>query len=98
MLAPEHVSAFGKEYVIGRLDLFESLNVCRIASPILPVIFANLLASIVDYMKRQEEEEAAGKADNGAERNVVAHDLRHAEQGRFQRCRAACYEGGRGAV
>lgn len=61
MLAPEHVSAFGKEYVIGRLDLFESLNVCRIASPILPVIFSNLLASIVDYLKRQEEEEAAGK-------------------------------------
>lgn len=44
-LAPERLTLEGAEYTIGRLDLFQSLNLTRLVSPLLPVLFNDVFSN-----------------------------------------------------
>lgn len=59
MLEPKKVSCGGFEYLIGRLDLFESMNLSRIAAPILPILFHEVLSKVaLEVMNSKDEKEA----------------------------------------
>ena len=50
------------EYCIGRLDLFDSLNVSRLAAPVLPVIFHEVLSKVaLEVLNSKPEEEATAE-------------------------------------
>lgn len=59
MLEPKKVTLNKVEYVIGRLDLFQSLNVSRLVSPILPIIFHETLSKIADAIIASRSETEA---------------------------------------
>lgn len=59
MLEPKKVSVGGIEYLIGRLDLFDSMNLSRIAAPILPILFHEVLSKVaLEVMNSKDEKDA----------------------------------------
>lgn len=70
MLEPLDVTVGGHRYKVGRLDLFDSLNVSRLAAPILPILFHEVLSKVAlevmnspdaDKASPEERIEAIGK-------------------------------------
>ena len=70
MLEPLDVTVGGHLYKVGRLDLFDSLNVSRLAAPILPILFHEVLSKVAlevmnspdaDKASPEERIEAIGK-------------------------------------
>lgn len=70
MLEPLDVTVGGHLYKVGRLDLFDSLNVSRLAAPILPILFHEVLSKVAlevmnspdaDKATPEERIEAIGK-------------------------------------
>lgn len=45
MLEPTKIKVGPHTYMLGRLDMFEALDVCRRAAPILPILFHEVLKS-----------------------------------------------------
>lgn len=62
-IEPTKVMVGGHEFSIGRLDLFEALNVSRLVSPILPVLFGNVLSKIVEAFEKSKDSEGATDED-----------------------------------
>ena len=59
MLEPKKVKVGGIEYMIGRLDLFEAMNLSRICAPILPTLFHEVLSRVaLAVLKSKPEGEA----------------------------------------
>jgi hypothetical protein len=58
-MEPKHVTINGSEYVIGRLDCFQALNVSRLASPVIPFLFSGVVKAFLELWKQQ-----AGKESN----------------------------------
>lgn len=59
LLEPKKVKVGGTEYMIGRLDLFEAMNLSRICAPILPVLFHEVLSRVaLAVLKSKPEGEA----------------------------------------
>lgn len=46
-IEPQKLTFNGHEYIIGRLDLFQSLNLTRLVSPFLPVLFNEVFKSVL---------------------------------------------------
>lgn len=59
----KHVTINGAEYSIGRLDLFQALDVCRLVSPMLPALFGGVLDGLVKI---------SDKAKDGDDSDVAA--------------------------
>ena len=59
MLEPKKVKVGGIEYMIGRLDLFEALNLSRICAPILPVLFHEVLSRVALAVLQSKKEDEA---------------------------------------
>lgn len=57
------ITLHSTEYQIGRLDLFQSLNVARLVAPILPVIFNDALGAIAQAIVASKEEGEASIED-----------------------------------
>ena len=58
MLEPRHITLNGTEYCIGRLDMFQALDVVRLAGPSLPVLFSSVIAGVMKMLHEQGEEPA----------------------------------------
>lgn len=59
MMEPTKFTVGGHEYLIGRLDLFQSLNLSRLTGPILPVIFHEVLSKVaLEVLNSKDEKEA----------------------------------------
>ena len=67
MLEPKKVTVGGIEYMIGRLDLFEAMNLSRICAPILPVLFHEVLSRVALAVLQSKDEEAATPEERIAE-------------------------------
>ena len=62
MLENEKVTIGGNEYSLGRLDLFDSLNVSRLAAPILPILFHEVLSKVaLEVLNSKPESEATAE-------------------------------------
>ena len=59
MLEPRKVKVGGVEYMIGRLDLFEAMNLSRICAPILPVLFHEVLSRVALAVLQSKKEDEA---------------------------------------
>ena len=59
MLEPKKVKVGGIEYMIGRLDLFEAMNLSRICAPILPVLFHEVLSRVALAVLQSKKEDEA---------------------------------------
>lgn len=59
MLEPKKVKVGGVEYMIGRLDLFEAMNLSRICAPILPVLFHEVLSRVALAVLQSKKEDEA---------------------------------------
>ena len=46
-IEPQNIVLNGHEYTIGRLDLFQSLNLTRLVSPFLPVLFNEVFKNVL---------------------------------------------------
>lgn len=46
-IEPQNIVLSGHEYIIGRLDLFQSLNLTRLVSPFLPVLFNEVFKNVL---------------------------------------------------
>lgn len=57
-LEPQNLVLGENEYIIGRLDMFQSLNLTRLAAPFLPVlfndVFKNVIKSLFESKKLKE--------------------------------------------
>nr|DAG77437.1 MAG TPA: tail assembly chaperone protein [Caudoviricetes sp.] len=53
---PKHVTINGSEYVIGRLDCFQALNVARLASPVIPYLFSGVIKAFLELWKEKGEQ------------------------------------------
>jgi hypothetical protein len=63
-MEPKHVTLNGSEYSIGRLNLFQALDVCRLVSPMLPALFGGVLDGLVkisETAKEGEEQDTAAQ-------------------------------------
>ena len=58
-LASETKVIEGREFRIGRLNVFDSLHVVRLISPLLPSIFGEVLQSVIQLMQSSKEEGSA---------------------------------------
>lgn len=67
MLEPKKVTVGGIEYMVGRLDLFEAMNLSRICAPILPVLFHEVLSRVALAVLQSKDEEAATPEERIAE-------------------------------
>lgn len=62
MLPTEEIKVGEHVYMIGRLDLFESLDVSRRAAPILPILFHEVLSKVaLEVLKSKDESEASAE-------------------------------------
>ena len=59
MLEPKKVELGGRVYLIGRLDLFDAMNVSRLVSPILPVLFHEVLSKVAFAVLQSKDEDEA---------------------------------------
>lgn len=59
MLEPKKVTVGGSEFMIGRLDLFEAMNLSRICAPILPVLFHEVLSRVALAVLQSKKEDEA---------------------------------------
>lgn len=56
MLEPTKISVGGHTYILGRLDMFEALDVCRRAAPVLPILFHEVLSKVaLEVLKSKDE-------------------------------------------
>lgn len=67
MLEPKKVTVGGIEYMIGRLDLFEAMNLSRICAPILPVLFHEVLSRVALAVLQSKKEDEATPEERIAE-------------------------------
>ena len=70
-LLPERITLDGCEYVIGRLDLFKSLNLTRLCSPLLPVLFSDVFGNAIKTIFASKEMKEASLEDVIAEINLI---------------------------
>ena len=63
MLEPLKIEVGGHEYTLGRLDLFDSLNVSRLTAPILPILFHEVLSKVALEVLRSPDGESATPED-----------------------------------
>lgn len=62
MLEPTEIKVGPHTYMLGRLDMFEALDVCRRAAPILPVLFHEVLSKVaLEVLKSKDEGEASAE-------------------------------------
>lgn len=66
-LEPKNLTLNGLEFSIGRLDLFDALNVSRIVAPILPVLLSETLGALVQAMDKSKSVDDASEADRISE-------------------------------
>ena len=67
LLEPKKVKVGGTEYMIGRLDLFEAMNLSRICAPILPVLFHEVLSRVALAVLHSKKEDEATPEERIAE-------------------------------
>lgn len=67
ILEPKKVKVGGVDYMIGRLDLFEAMNLSRICSPILPVLFHEVLSRVALAVLHSKKEDEATPEERIAE-------------------------------
>lgn len=67
ILEPKKVKVGGVDYMIGRLDLFDAMNLSRICAPILPVLFHEVLSRVALAVLQSKDEEAATPEERIAE-------------------------------
>ena len=67
LLEPKKVKVGGTEYMIGRLDLFEAMNLSRICAPILPVLFHEVLSRVALAVLQSKKEDEATPEERIAE-------------------------------
>ena len=70
-LLPEHITLDGCEYVLGRLDMFQSLNLTRLVSPLLPVLFSDVFGNALKTLFASKELKEASLEDVIAEINLI---------------------------
>ena len=70
-LLPEHITLDGCEYVLGRLDMFQSLNLTRLVSPLLPVLFSDVFGNAIKTLFASKELKEASLEDVIAEINLI---------------------------
>lgn len=46
-LDPQKIKIGDTEYIIGRLDMFQSVNLTRMASPMLPILFNEVFKNVI---------------------------------------------------
>lgn len=63
MLEPTKCTVGGREYMLGRLDMFEALDVARRAAPILPIIFHEVLSKVMLEVLQSKDDASATAAD-----------------------------------
>lgn len=68
---PERVTLDGNEYVIGRLTLFQSLNLTRLVSPLLPVLFSDVFSNALKTLLVSKEMGEASLEDVIREINLI---------------------------
>ena len=68
---PERVALEGNDYVIGRLTLFQSLNLTRLISPLLPVLFSDVFTNALRTLYASKKLGEAKLEDVLAEINLV---------------------------
>lgn len=73
MLEPKKVKVGGIEYMIGRLDLFEAMNLSRICAPILPVLFHEVLSRVALAVLQSKKEEEATPEERIEEIGMLIH-------------------------
>lgn len=58
-MTPKKLILGGREYLIGGLDLFQSLNLSRLAAPLLPVIFHEVLSKMaLEFLESKNVQDA----------------------------------------
>lgn len=62
-LLPQTVMSGGHEYRVGRLDVFDALQVARLIAPMAPVFFGSIIGKIGDLMKASKESEGASASE-----------------------------------
>ncbi len=67
ILEPKKVKVGGVDYMIGRLDLFEAMNLSRICAPILPVLFHEVLSRVALAVLQSKKEDEATPEERIAE-------------------------------
>ena len=77
MLEPKKVKVGGVEYMIGRLDLFEAMNLSRICAPILPVLFHEVLSRVALAVLQSKKEDESTPEER-IEETATADALRGA--------------------
>ena len=61
---PEKVEVGGHVYLLGRLDLFEALDMSRRAAPVLPVIFHEVLSKVaLEVLNDKSDSDTASHED-----------------------------------
>ena len=58
-LENKRISLNGQEYLIGRLDLFQALNLSRLCSPILPILFSHVFANVARQIAQSKDSDKA---------------------------------------
>ena len=66
-LASETKVIDGREFRIGRLNLFDALHVVRTISPLLPSLFGQVLQDLIILFQNSKDEETATDEDRLAE-------------------------------
>lgn len=62
-MEPKHVTINGAEFVIGRLDLFQALNVARLVAPAIPALFGGVLEGLMKAAQKEEKDQADAYGD-----------------------------------
>lgn len=70
-LLPERITLDGCEYVIGRLDMFQSLNLTRLASPLLPVLFHDVFSNAIKTLFASKKLKESSLEDVITEINLI---------------------------
>ena len=63
MNGPTEIKVGPHVYMFGRLDMFEALDVCRRAAPILPVLFHEVLSKVALEVLKSKDEASASAED-----------------------------------
>ena len=63
MITTTEIKVGGYEYTLGRLDMFEALDVARRAAPVLPIIFHEVLSKVMLQVLQSKDEATATAQD-----------------------------------
>lgn len=66
-LEPKNITLNGMEFSIGRLDLFDALNVSRVIAPVLPVLLSETLGAVARALDTSKSVDEATAEDRISE-------------------------------